>query len=77
MEACAAWDLWHRQECLCYWKGNGENEAAMIAKHLRVGAERGLGHRPFGSQGKQECLCYWTATAKVSIDHLSNLPASQ
>jgi hypothetical protein len=37
LEACAAWDLGHRQDC----------------------------------------LCYWTATAKVSIDHFSNLPASQ
>jgi len=40
LEACAAWDLGHRpfgsqgkQDCLCYWKGNGENEVAMVAKH--------------------------------------------
>jgi hypothetical protein len=48
-------------------EGNGENEAAMIAKHLRVGAGRGLGHRPFGSQGKQECPCYWKGNGKNEV----------
>ena len=42
-----------------------KNDAAnlpSIGDRLRVA---GLGHRPFGSQGKQECLCYLKANHKA------------